>query len=108
MTATTSSLTRAFILLITLSLVLTVAADARPGPLWLGVVTFAAAFKTRIVLARYLGLGATSALNGFFAAAFLVLALVAGSILAFPTPVQTVAGGKPQLSATIGAPGANE
>lgn len=89
MSVTTSRLTRAFILLITLSLVLAVAADAHASAFWLVVVVLAAALKTRIVLARYLGLDAApAALTGFFAVTFLVLALVAGSILAFPTPHQ--------------------
>ena len=91
MSATSSSLTRAFILLITLSLILAVAADAQTSAVWLAVVTLTAALKTRIVLARYLGLGATPALTGFFAVTFLVLTLVAGSILVFPTPASHLA-----------------
>jgi hypothetical protein len=92
MSVTTSRLTRAFILLITLSLVLAVAADAHARAFWLVVVVLAAALKTRIVLARYLGLDAApGALTGFFAVTFLVLALVAGSILIFPTPASHLA-----------------
>ncbi|MCW2285079.1 hypothetical protein M2323_003001 [Rhodoblastus acidophilus] len=68
---------------------LAVAADAHASAFWLVVVVLAAALKTRIVLARYLGLDAApAALTGFFAVTFLVLALVAGSILVFPTPQQ--------------------
>jgi len=108
MSTTLSSLINAFALLLTLSLALAFAAEAQASALWLVVVTLAAAVKTRIVLARYLGLDAApGALAGFFAATFLVLALVAGSILVFPAPVPQ-ARGNTQLVATTGAPGANE
>lgn len=109
MRATTSRLARAFILLLTLSLALALAAEARASAVWLAVVVLAAAIKTRIVLARYLGLDAApGALNGFFAATFLVLALVAGSILIFPSSTHEALSGKPQLVSTTGARGANE
>ncbi|PPQ37911.1 hypothetical protein SAMN06265338_10386 [Rhodoblastus acidophilus] len=108
MRRTFSSLVQAFLLLLTLSLALAFAAEAQASALWLAAVTLAAALKTRIVLARYLGLDAApGALAGFFAATFLVLALVAGSILVFPTPIHQ-ARGNAHLVATTGAPGANE
>ncbi len=80
--------------LMALSLVLGFAGDvaglSRPGAVALVVIALAAAFKARIILRSYLGLvRAPGALAGFFAAVFIVLALVAVSFLIFPTPART-------------------
>jgi hypothetical protein len=77
--------------LMALSLILAFAADiggaARPGAVWIFVIAGAAAFKSRIVLRSYLGLGrAPGALAGFFSVALALLGLVAISFVIFPTP----------------------
>jgi hypothetical protein len=83
--------------LMALSLVLAFAGDvvglSRPGAVWLVVISCVAAIKARIILRSYLGLvRAPSALAGFFAVVFAVLALVAVSFLIFPTPARIAAG----------------
>lgn len=109
MVPSASKLTRAFIVLMALSLILAFASEARASAFWLGAITLAAAIKIRVVLKNYLGLDrAPAALNGFFAATFLVLALVAGSILVFPAPAHEARRGSPQLVSATGVPGANE
>ncbi len=94
MRAATLSLLFDWAALMALSLVLGFAGDvagvARPGAVSLVVIALAAAFKARIILRSYLGLArAPGAAAGFFAAVFVLLAIVAVSFLIFPTPAKT-------------------
>jgi hypothetical protein len=96
--------------LMALSLVLGFAGDvgglSRPGAVSLVVIALAAAFKARIILRNYLGLvRAPGAAAGFFAAVFVLLALVTVSFLIFPTPAKT-SGGKAAFAQTFA--GGNE
>jgi hypothetical protein len=88
---TDKTLVIAWAQLMALSAILAFAGDivgpSRPGAVWLVVIACVAAFKARVILRSYLGLmRAPGALNGFFAAVFIVLALVAVSFLIVPTP----------------------
>jgi hypothetical protein len=90
MSASVRSLLAAWGALMALTLVMAFAGDvahaSRLGHLWIVLIATVAAWKSRIVLGSYLGLGAApAALAGFVSAVIVILAVVAASFLVFAT-----------------------
>lgn len=89
-------LLRAWAALMTLTVVLAFAADvshaSRLGLVSIAMIALAVVVKARLVLGVYLGLRvAPGALAGFTSAVVIVLAIVVGSFVIFPTPAPPVA-----------------